>query len=366
MRAKGILVLSLLILSACAVPPVAVTSTSPATNTSTATSAADPTTTPALTLTPAAPSHFEPFGTVSISESDTEFDVNGSGDNVDSIAFWEAPDPPDSLMMVTSKGNESVEVFQYPFTSELRTIACGDESNGIWVDQARDVLYITERHSSHVCAFDLPELTPNSSLRFTTAATGNDSEPNLAMLNLADGQSRIYVSYDERVFYHDAATGAALREFVPKEGLETMYGDDYYQVLYIPDEGGRSGVYVYDPDGNLAGSSFGDQSIFDSDAEGISVYKCTSDGSADTGEGLIVVADQKEDITDFEVFNRKTKEYLGKITIAGVNNTDGISVTQQAFPEYPLGLLAVIDDDSSTVGVGWDTLLEQTGLSCGT
>ena len=122
---------------------------------------------------------------------------------------------------------------------------------------------------------------------------------------------------------------------------------------------------MYDPDGSFAGSSFGDRSIFDSDAEGISVYKCTSDGGADTGEGLIVVADQKEDTTDFEVFNRKTKEYLGKINIAGVNNTDGISITQQAFPEYPLGLLAVIDDDSSTVGVGWDTLLEQTGLSCG-
>jgi hypothetical protein len=122
---------------------------------------------------------------------------------------------------------------------------------------------------------------------------------------------------------------------------------------------------VYDPDGSFAGSSFGDRSIFDSDAEGISVYKCTSDGGEDTGEGLIVVADQKEDTTDFEVFNRKTKEYLGKINIAGVNNTDGISITQQSFSEYPLGLLAVIDDDSTTVGMGWDTLLEQTGLSCG-
>ena len=364
MRAKGILVLTLLMLFACSVPPVPVTSTAPATNTLTASSAADSPTTPALTLTPAAPADLEPFGTVSISRSDIEFDVNGSGDNVDSIAFWEAPDPADSLMMVTSKANESIEVYQYPFTSELRTIACGEESTGIWVDQAGDILYITERYSSNVCAFDLPELTPNSALGFATAATGNNSEPNLAMLNLSGGQSRVYVSYDERVHYHDAATGAALGEFVPEQGLETMYGDDYYQVLYIPDEGDRSGVYVYDPDGNFAGSSFGDRSVFESDAEGISVYKCTSEEKADTGEGLIVVADQKEETTDFEFFNRRTKEHLGKINIAGVNNTDGISITQQSSPEYPLGLLAVIDDDSSTVGVGWDILLERTGLSC--
>jgi hypothetical protein len=85
----------------------------------------------------------------------------------------------------------------------------------------------------------------------------------------------------------------------------------------------------------------------------------------DEGEGLIVVADQKEDETDLEVFDRKTKEHLGKINIAGVNNTDGIAITQQSSPEYPLGLLAVIDDDTSTVGVGWDVIRAKTGLSCG-
>ena len=144
-----------------------------------------------------------------------------------------------------------------------------------------------------------------------------------------------------------------------------MYGDDYYQVIYVPDEGDRSGVYIYDADGNPAGPAFGDRSIFDSDAEGIWVYKCLSAGESDTGEGLIVVADQKDEITDFEVFNRRTIEHLGKINISGVNNTDGIAITQQSSPDFPLGLLAVIDDDTSTVGVGWDTILDSTGLSCG-
>jgi hypothetical protein len=314
--------------------------------------------------TPTYTVHLDPFGTVNIESEDIEFNVNGSGINVDSIAFWEAPDPAQSLMIVTSKGNESIEVYKYPFTSELTTISCGLLSNGILVDQDRDILYITERESNNACAYDLPSLERNEALSFITVATEGEFEPNLTMLVLPDGQRRIYISYDDQVVYHDAETGKSLGEFAPSEGLETMYGDDYYQVLYIPDENDRSGVYIYDPDGNPAGSNFGDRSIFDSDEEGIWVYKCFS-STADNGEGLIVVSDQREDRTDFEIFDRKTKEYLGTLNISGVANTDGISITQQASPDYPLGLFAVIADDKSTVGVGWDSILEKTGLSCG-
>jgi 3-phytase len=308
---------------------------------------------------------FEPFGTVTIAASDIEFDVNGEGQNVDSIGFWEAPEPAQSLMFVTSKDNASIEVYQYPFKSQLRTISCGPASNGVWVDQENDILYITERDSSNVCAYDLPALDQNPSRSFTTAATSNQSEPNLTILNLQNGQGRIYVSYDKTVYYHDAATGESLGQFTPSEEVEAMYGDDYYQVIYIPDERQPSGIYSYDADGNPAGSLFGLPPTFERDAEGISVYKCLSAGGDDRGEGLIVVSDQQGDMTEFEVFNRKTKDHLGAISISGVNLTDGIAITQQASPDYPLGLLVVLDDDTSVVGVGWDTILKNTGLSCG-
>jgi hypothetical protein len=322
-----------------------------------------PANTPATATPPVV--RLDPFGVVSISVAEIEFNLNGDGRNVDSIAFWEAADPTRALMFITSKGNSSIEVYQYPFQEQTTTIACGEASNGVWVDQERDVLYITRRHTSDVCAFNLPSLQENPALSFTTQASGDDSEPNLTLLTMPDGQRRLYVSYDERVFYHNALTGASLGEFSPLTELETMYADDHYQVLYIPDEGDRSGVYVYDPDGNPVGEPFGANDIFDSDAEGIWVYKCLAGRSLDYGEGLIVVADQKDSLTDFEVFDRKTKAYLGKINIEEVNNTDGIAISQVAFPAYPAGLLAVIDDDSRVVGVGWDTLLERTGLSCG-
>jgi hypothetical protein len=319
---------------------------------------------PAQTAAPSAAPRLEPFGTVTIDPTGIEFNARGAGSNVDSIAFWEVADPTQSLMFVTSKGNSSIEVYQYPFQTQLTTIACGDRSNGVWVDQQRDILYITRRGSSDVCAFNLPDLNRNDALSFTTAATGGKSEPNLTLLNLPGGEERIYVSYDEIVYYHDAESGEALGSFVPSKGLETMYADDYYQVLYIPDEGDRTGVYMYAPDGKPTGAPFGDRSIFDADAEGIWVYKCLTEAT-DHGEGLILVSDQKADLTDFEVFNRKTKEHLGKININGVNNTDGIAITQQVSQEYPLGILAVIDDDQTTVGIGWDTIFARTGLSCG-
>jgi hypothetical protein len=362
MKGSGLLILVMIYISACTPASSATPTQGPTAKirpASTSAPANTPPVTPTITVV------LEPFDSVNISASEIEFNVDGDGSDVDSISFWEAPDPAQSLMFVTSKGNSSIEVYQYPYETQRTTISCGEASNGVWVDQERAILYITERGSSNVCAFDLPDLDENDSLSFTTAATSGRSEPNLTMLHLPDGRSRIYVSYDKTVYYHDAETGESSGQFSTNEDLETMYGDDFYQVLYIPDEGDRSGVHIYDPDGNPIGTTFGDDSIFESDAEGIWVYKCLSNGADDTGEGLIVVADQKDDLTDFEVFHRKTKEYLGKINIEGVDNTDGITITQQDSPAYPLGLLAVIDDDKSTVGVGWDTIFAKTGISCG-
>lgn len=363
MKARSVVLIAAILVASCA-PVFPTLATQSATTTSVPTPLRTPTSTSLPLLTPTASVNLKPFGTVTIDADDIVFDVNGDGRNVDSIAFWEAQAPEQSLMFVTSKNNASIEVYQYPFQAQLQTLSCDSETNGVWVDQERDVLYVTKRDSSEICAFDLPDLDNNPSLRFTTAATGGDSEPNLTLLTVPNGQKRIYVSYDDTVYYHDAQTTEPLGQFTPSEGLETMYADDYYQEIYIPDEGGRSGVYVYSPDGNPAGSPFGDRSIFDADAEGISVFKCL-DAGVDSGEGLIVVADQKDDLTEFEVFNRKTKAHLGMIHISEVNNTDGIAITQQSAPDYPLGLLAVIDDDTSTVGVGWDTILETIGLSCG-
>jgi hypothetical protein len=115
-----------------------------------------------FTVTTASPTNFEPFGTVTIQ---SDFEVNGQGTDVDSIAFWEAPDPAETLMFVTAKGNQLVEVWQYPFVNNELTplthssFGSGTRVNGVVVDQESDRLYVSvSEPASTVSVFSVPQL----------------------------------------------------------------------------------------------------------------------------------------------------------------------------------------------------------------
>ena len=305
---------------------------------------------------------------------EADFQVDGQGKNVDSVAFWEAPDAAEALMFVTAKDNQLVEVWQYPFMDNelppLQHASFGSSAqvNGVAVDQERDRLYISvSAPESTVSIFSLPDLTFIEA--FITGAVNLQSEPNLTLLEHANGQSWLYTSSETWVYIHNALTGNVIGQFKPVKGLETMIADNVHQIIYIPDENDRSGIYAYQPDGSPhdgnGTNNFGD-AVFDDDAEGIILYTCPSDGSQDNGSGFIIVAEQREDRTDFEFFDRQTWAHLATLNIAGVSNTDGIGSTQRSLPDYPLGIFAAIDDDTSVVGVGWDVILNALGLSCST
>jgi myo-inositol-hexaphosphate 3-phosphohydrolase len=316
----------------------------------------------------------------------TRFDVDGEGKNVDSIAFWEGRTPSESLMLVTSKNAPLVEIWRYPFDSAAAestalTHSCLEASadsatNGVVVDQQADLLYVASNFSPNECVFSLPELTHVGTI---TAGADYGREPNLALIRLSTGAARLYVSDDSEVYVYDAATQTLLGQFTPVEGLEAMWGDSHHEVLYVPDENGRTGVYAYEPDGGAFArqgkSVFGDSTIFDSDAEGILEYTCPASGRADTGAGLIVVSDQIDNSTegnDFEVFDRQTWQHLGTIQLqlpdetGYVYNTDGIGATQQTSEQYPGGLFAAIQDDDSVVGVAWQEIFDAISAQSGT
>jgi myo-inositol-hexaphosphate 3-phosphohydrolase len=297
------------------------------------------------------------------------FEIDGLGKNIDSIAFWEAPDPDNTLMFVTAKGNSLVEVWKYPFANNqqaplLHNSFHNSPVNGVVVDQGTDLLYISiGEPSSTVSVFKLPLL--RYVMSFNKKRVNLKSEPNLTLLDLGNGGKKIYVSADDIVYIYNGITGKYLGMFTPVKGLETMVADNFFQLLYIPDENGRTGVYVYNPDGSLFKKNgvnrFGEEDTFDNDAEGIIVYTHAKQGK-DTGEGLIVVADQRRQQTDFEVFDRKSWLRLGVFRIKGVSNTDGIASTQRALPDYPLGIFAAVNNDTSVVGVGWDSILKAMGI----
>jgi hypothetical protein len=338
----------------------------------------------AVFATPVSAADFNTFGTVTVT---ADFNLNGQGENVDTIAFYEAPDPTQSLMFVSSKNVRLVEVWKYPYQSasdQLTPIthSCFDGRdtttgvNGVIVDQATNLLYVTVVNSPAICVFSIPSLAFQYSI--TTPATMGWYEPNLALLKLTSGQTRLYSSYDTRVYFHDTATRNYLGQFDPTKGLETVWGDNFYQALYIPDENGRTGVYAYHPDGTPylknGTNIFGDSTIFNSDAEGIWVYSCPANGSSDNGTGFIIISDQITSSTtgnDYEFFDRRTWEYLGKLKLRNpsgsfVYNTDGIAITQQASVLYPQGIFTAIHNDTSVTGVSMTKIINAANLTCGT
>ncbi|MGB5847117.1 MAG: phytase [Ignavibacteriaceae bacterium] len=309
------------------------------------------------------------FGTISV---DTDIEVNGAGQNVDTIEFWKAPDSTETLMFVSAKDNELVEVWKYPFegneqTPLIHSTFSNSQVNGLAVDQETDLLYVAiGEPSSTVSVFSLPEL--EFQINFDKQGADYQSEPNLTILNLPNGDKNIYVSADFPVYIHNAITGEFLDEFMPEKGLETMAADDFYQRIYIPDENGRTGVYVYNPDGtiytNNGSNQFGED-VFDADAEGIIIYKCPLNNPVDNGEGFIVVSDQRSSQTEFEFFDRITWEHVGTLKITGVSNTDGIASYPYPLPDYPLGVFAALNDDHAVAIVGWDKIFDKIFAATG-
>ena len=300
------------------------------------------------------------------------FELNGAGSDVDSIAFWEAPDPADTLMFVTGKANNRLEVWKYPFqNNEQSAIQFPTRVNGVVVDQETDTLYVSD---FIVSVLSVPDLQLQSTFGSGIIGVG---ENNLDILKHSDGRTIIYVSDDHNVYRFDAADHSLLGSFAPPvSSIETLIADDFYQTIHVPEEQGpegNPGIYVYDPDGvpflQNATNLYGEiairllfkPKIFDSDEEGILLYTFPMSGIGDNGTGFIVVSDQRADITEFEFFDRQTWSHLGSLRLTGVSNTDGIASTQRALPAYPLGVFAAINDDSTTAMLGWDAIFTELG-----
>jgi hypothetical protein len=303
------------------------------------------------------------FGRITV---DPDIELDGKGQNIDSIEFWKAPDSSQTLMFVTAKNNQLVEIWKYPFVGNEQTPLThstfnNSQVNGIAIDQDINLLYISiSSPSSTISVFSLPDLTFVKN--FNRNGADYKSEPNLTILKLSNGTKSIYVSMDYMVDIHNEETGEFISTFTPEKGLETMAADGYYQRIYIPDENGRTGVYVYKPNGDIytdnGSNDFGGE-VFGADAEGILVYTCPLNNPVDNGEGFIIVSDQRTDKSDFEFFDRVTWEHLGTLNITGVSNTDGIASYPYPLPDYPLGVFAALNNDTTVVLVGWDKIFDE-------
>jgi len=300
-----------------------------------------------------------------------DFVLTGKGKTVDTITFWEAPDPNETLMFVTAKSNSLVEVWKYPFVNNELAPLVHDSFgrspvNGVAVDQDTDLLYVAVGEpASTVCVFELPSL--KYKFQFIKGNSNLGGEPNICLLKRPDGKTWVYVTSKNAIHIHEAHTGKEIGQIPQAMDVETVFADGFHQIIYVPDEHNGTGIYAYTPDGQPflknGTNRFGGGGIIQDDAEGIWIFSLPAVGNKDEGRGYIILSDQRKDFTDFEFFNRETWKHFGTLRLDEVNNTDGIASTQMSLKDYPLGLFVAINNDQSTVGIGWDKILKAMAIN---
>ncbi|MGD9211826.1 MAG: hypothetical protein PVI90_13670 [Desulfobacteraceae bacterium] len=291
--------------------------------------------------------------------------LEGAGSNVDSPAFWIGENLSESLLLVTAKGNNMVEIWRYPFNQELDPLTFDSEVNGIAVDQANDLLYLTTTDDHKIHVYKLPDCTHVDT--FGGGIIG-EGENNLALFQRKDGSTLIYVTDDHTISFFDEDF-ALQGQFSPDvSSMETLVIDEFHEIVYVPEEWGQvgnEGIFAFLPDGtpySQDGTNRFGKGHFQGDEEGITIYRILDTSGNDTGNGYIIVADQQRSTTEFEFFDRKSWGHVGILTIDSVNNTDGIASTQITFSEYSAGIFAAVDDDTNTIVVGWKDILDAMNL----
>jgi hypothetical protein len=289
-------------------------------------------------------------------------ELDGPGRNVDDPCFWVDPtDPAGSLVFVTTKGSGLVEVFNLATGAFVTVIPGFGRPNNCAV--AGDLLLTTDRDAHEVKVHEIPGFA----LLRTFARDMPDPE-GIDVLQTPEGRTHVYVTdgEDATVHVYDLDTGALVNAFASGfgPGIEPVLTDGVYQRVFVSrEEPTGRGIGLFTPDGTFVQEFAGP--IFSNDTEGLALYRC--------GDlGYLVVADQDNAGTQFEVFDRASLQHIGTFQLhdAGgefTNATDGIDILQTPIPGFPNGLLAACDGCGSTLPdemdvVAWERIADVMAL----
>ncbi len=118
------------------------------------------------------------------------------------------------------------------------------------------------------------------------------------------------------------------------------------RLLICDEDDGREAVNVkvYDLAGNFTGKTFADGMVV-GEPEGIVV--AGKNGKEDDKSGVIILTDQRKNLSVWHVFDRQTLRYshsfTGEPTVA---NTDGICLFSEPFGDFPGGAFFAVNDDA--------------------
>lgn len=308
------------------------------------------------------------------------------GENVDSPAVWHGPNG-EHWLLATAKEGHSILAFDATDGSYLKRIGTeGDgegqfqRPNGIAVID--DLMLVVERDNARVQLFTLPELDfagfiAREELRYPYGLTVDKNSDGSYDLYVSDNYNPALEGYppeeelDERIHHYrfwlndnQKVQFESVKLFGEIHGpgilhkVESIFMDRHYNRLFIADEAySQRTVKIYDLEGNFTGEIIPND-YFSSEPEGIALYSC------DDGSGYWIVTDQHQSPKNiFQVFDRKTLEYLGGFSGEITRNTDGVWLTQRSFGPFQMGAFYPVHDDGSITAIDWREIAEALNLN---
>ena len=298
----------------------------------------------------------------------------GGHGEMDTPAVWVAPDASQSLLFVTDKTWNHVEIHNpttNSYMGRLGSTGTGpgqlDRPNAVAVGygvplstRSRDVLFVVERDNHRVTMFMLPYGFYLGSL-----GAAELREPMGIALHWEGPQLQAWITdigpNPQRVVVFDVVaaptglSGTQVRS-IPMPGsavLESIVVDPVTRRALVCDESARD-VMIYDLQGSLLGR-FG-AGHFSGDTEGLVIFE------AGNGNGYVIVTDQEASpVVEWEVFDRQDYRHLVQFT--GVTTgTDGIALLQQPLPNFPHGSFYAVHADDTVHAYDWAEIAAATGL----
>ena len=304
-------------------------------------------------------------------------------DNVDSPALWHGGEGQNWLLASAKEGNAIIvyDAANGEKIGRFGSIGTGlgelSRPNGIAVID--DYAVVIERDNHRVQVFILPEFKPlgvfgESVLRSPYGIT----------IDRFEGKYHLYVtdnyetpeeetppadSLDRRV-HHFAFTvednrvaAEHIKAFGDTSGegvlykVESILADRIYNRLLIADEHeDHRDIKIYDTDGRFTGQII-PHNYFFYEPEGIVLWECEADSS-----GYYLIVDQGKINNTFQVFDRKTLEYIGGFSGEITRNTDGTAITQKAFGDFRYGAFYPVHNDGSLTAISWQDIAGTLGL----
>lgn len=303
--------------------------------------------------------------------------------NVDTPAIWHGPND-EHWLLATAKETNVILAYNaingeqlHVFSESGTDIGQLDRPNSIAI--VEDYAVVVERNNHRVQVFSLPQ--------FKSIGYFGEAELirpyGLSIIPEKDGAYRIFVTdnyetEDEEV-PADSALGKRVQEFTftinegelsatfnkafgatSGEGVlkkvESIMADPAQNRLLIADEDSiQNNIKVYDLEGNFTGDIMG-EGTFKYEPEGIALYSCPEN------TGYWVTTDQGKKHNFFYVFDRKSLKHIGTFVNPNTLNTDGITISQRSFPEFPEGGFFPIHNDGNVSAVSWGEIAKALKL----